>query len=102
MTAHHEHPAPRRRRKPVAEHKPQSEDDLWLDQLHMRCAKAMVRHLSAATNLLRPIKSLTSLEMKALAAACMTEWIIAVSERKYGGGPKAPSKTADQHETLIA
>jgi hypothetical protein len=65
--------------------KPQSHDDLWLQQLHVNCAKAMTCWLKSAVNIERQIKTLTLPEFAALAAACEAEWIRYVSLRLLAG-----------------
>ena len=56
-------------------------DDAWLEQLREGCARAMATHLREAVNTMRPIKTLTLVEMKNLAEACTAHWIVAVSKK---------------------
>lgn len=60
---------------------PPSDDDMWLDELHTRCAKAAAHWLKHTVNIERPIKSLTLAEFKNLAAVVEGAWIQAVAER---------------------
>ena len=57
------------------------DDDVWLDELRARCAKAIARYLQQGINLQRPIATLTAQEMHGMAEAATAEWIKAVSER---------------------
>jgi hypothetical protein len=70
----------RRNKKPVPP-KPPSNDDLFADELREAVARSIARALKASVNLERPIRTLTLAEMKVLAEAATSTWIVLASKR---------------------
>ena len=70
-----------RRRKKKLKPRPPNVDDLWAERVREECAKAMARWMRETINVKRPIESLKLEEMKNLAEACNSAWIVAQSKR---------------------
>jgi hypothetical protein len=76
--------------RPVRE-RPANPDDQWVDALRESCARAMAAHLKQSVNTVRPINSMTLLEMMSLAEACTSHWIVQVSQ-KIGAEELSPTQ----------
>jgi hypothetical protein len=86
-----------RRKKTPPESRVKSSDDLWLDELRTRCAKAGARYLKAAINIQRPVCSLTMPELQGLAEAVTAEWIVAVTEKLNDADDPASSMPSREY-----
>jgi hypothetical protein len=56
-------------------------DDVWADHVRVKCAKAVGEWLEGSVRLERPIRSLTSSELQAIAEAATSRWIVLASQR---------------------
>lgn len=57
--------------------------EAWAERVNEQCAMAMIAWLKGSVHLSRTISSLKLPEVKALAAAACTTWIIAASRRRF-------------------
>lgn len=56
-------------------------DDVWANHVRSECAKAVGEWLEGSVRLERPIRSLTSSELQAIAEAATSRWIVLASQR---------------------
>lgn len=85
-------PPHRFRRKKTEQPRPPSPDDLWLNELKTRCARAAIEWLKESVNIQRPINTLKRAELEALAGCITNEWIVAVSEKIATERDKVPEE----------
>lgn len=60
---------------------PRSPVDAWANHVRAECAKAVGEWLEGSVRLERPIRSLTSSELQAIAEAATSRWIVLASQR---------------------
>lgn len=92
------HPKRHEKKRPQ---KPPSSDDLWLDELHTGCAKAIARWLKSSIDLERPIKTLTLAELKRMAGAFEAEWIKMTGERLIKEKPPLTDEEKQAYAELL-
>lgn len=67
----------------MAARKPElrNSEDVWADHVRVQCARAVGEWLEGSVRLERPIRSLTSSELQAIAEAAISRWIVLASQR---------------------